>query len=287
MSFRGFPDEKIDQAVDRLTGGKCAKADTYYFKDSEGRYCACYQQKVKEQYANLSQKKSKKNIQDLDDLLKKTYSLMVEKSKLSQVDKERLLSQSPTPKVEFLANSDWQGYYSQSSEIPPFNPSLLIEPGMIELYNNPKYRDYILGTIAHELGHHFFTSLNEDSFFGDLTQKSKNTLRKFTDCIDNTTIEREILPGIRGDLVNPNCTHIKSKRAELGADFFSIQANSESTENLGRWDSIKGVAWMCNSKVMKLDKESRERMFQKSTHTEPISRAQITLNPPNCLKSLW
>jgi hypothetical protein len=290
LSYLSFPKKKIKEKISQMTNGSCDNSDIYYHDDENGRYCACYQKKIKESYANVAREQSFQKKDKLERLLGDMYTEMIKKSGLSKEDQVTLLEKNPAPPVEILSAGVWQGYYTRNSNIPPFNPGLIISPGMIDKFDDPKYRDYIMGTLTHELGHHIFSSIYETKGFNLLSLESKNNLTEFNDCIDQTTIEREIIPGLRGELIDPTCTHVGGKRSELGADLFSSALNASYSSADSSWDRVKSSAYLCtyeHDEVKITDDKQREKFFKIISHTEPISRAQIYLDPPRCSTDFW
>ncbi len=290
MTSRSIPDELIKEQISDMTNGNCEDSDIYYQNDENGRYCACYVSSIEDSYAKVAEKKSMEKKQDLQSLLSDMYSEMIKKSGLSDKDQEKILKEYPTPPVELISNDGWNGFYAKKSTIPPFNPGLLITPGMIENFNHPKYRDYIMGTLTHELGHHVFSSIYDAKNFNSLSDESQGQLEDFNNCVDQTTIKREVIPGLRGKLISPSCTHVASKRSELGADLFSSVVNSTYANGEYSWDRVKSSSYLCTiaqgeQKIS--DTEVRERYFKIASHTEPISRAQIYLDPPPCSDDFW
>ena len=162
---------------------------------------------------------------------------------------------------------------------------------MIQNFSNPMISDYLKNTISHELGHHFFFTLFGENVQSKLSSQSNSKIIDLTNCLDNTTISNEVIPGLNGELLNPNCVHVTSKRSELGADFFASMVNEFNFDFLPSWNKEKGSAYLCtfegdyNSQLH--SQESRKKGFKVSSHTEPISRIQTGLNPPKCIKSLW
>ena len=290
VTFRSIPGETIKEQVSVMTNGSCENPDIYYQDDENGRYCACYISSIRDSYAKVAEKKSMEKKQQLQSLLSDIYSEMIKKSGLSAKDQEKILKEYPSPPVELLSTDEWNGYYAKKSSLPPFNPALLITPGMIENFNHPKYRDYIMGTLTHELGHHVFSSIYDAKNFNSLSDESKGHLADFNNCVDQTTIEREVIPGLRGELISPSCSHIASKRSEVGADLFSSVVNSNYSNGEYSWDRVKSSSYLCTIEQGERkisDSEVRERYFNIASHTEPISRAQIYLDPPPCSNDFW
>ena len=290
VSKESFPEGLIQKEINKISGNECLNYKTNPINQNITRYCVCYEREIKKTYAKLISKDLDPPISELNETINTVYRLMVEKSSFSDSDKKQILKTSPAPKVTIKHSDNWNAHYSSKGRVIPFSPEILLSPAIISHFDDPAYRDYILGVIMHELGHHYFNSLFKSETLENLSDESREKLTEFSNCVDQTTIEREIIPGLKGQLLfGPTCGHVAKKRPELAADFFSIIANDSSFDKIGTWDSEKHASFLCSAKWSKdksrLD-ENRSHYF-KGSHTEPISRAEIILDPPICVKSLW
>jgi len=288
---RSIPTELIKKEMATQASTDCSTADLYNFSDENAGYCQCYQSKLQQEYAKVAINQTESDINHINSVIKKMYEEMVNSSNLNEEDKERIRQRTSVPKVRLLDIQGWNGFYQGASDYPPLEPKIYLKPSMIKNFNNPKYRDYLMSTISHELGHHFFASVFEGNFQENLSSSSQQVLKGFTDCVDETTISNEIIPGLKSDLIGPNCNHVTSKRSELAADFFSSMVNKYHLEVIPSWNNEKGNAYLCTIEQElqgELHSDNiRQRGFKTQSHTEPISRIQTSLDPPKCISSLW
>jgi hypothetical protein len=256
--------------------------------------CDCVKKKLQTEINEQIEEKYKEKVAKVQGKLDQMYQDMVEKSVLTPSEKKELLLNYPASKINFnlFEGALTRATYNPKSMSPPFTSVINLSPAMIDelTKDSPsELGEMNFSVISHELGHHFFTSLiGKNNMFEKLSDKTKEKIQKLSNCLDNTTIEREMLPAFKGEIeaIPKNLSSlIPEKRAELGADLFASTYNGMKDASL-HWKKESGAMINCLM-VESLKTPDQNRFYLLDSHTSPEARVDILLNPPSCGEIVW